>query len=51
MPPLNLMKRVKKKPRFPRLRCPGTKVFEEKKEKRIKRPTREEMETLQNEEK
>lgn len=35
---------AKKRPaKFPRLECPGEKVFKDKKRKRIKRPTAEEL--------
>lgn len=41
------MPKEKKKPRFPRLKCPSERVFVDKKKKRIKGPTPEELRDLE----
>ncbi len=41
------MKKRKKIPKLPRLKCPSEKVFEDKKRKRVKRPTPDELEDVE----
>jgi hypothetical protein len=41
------MKKTKEIPKLPRLKCPSEKVFKDKKGKRVKRPTQEELEDVE----
>ncbi|MFQ5862773.1 MAG: hypothetical protein ACE5IC_06580 [Candidatus Brocadiales bacterium] len=42
------MVRKEKRPKFPRLKCPSEKVFKDKKRRRIKKPTPEELRDLKD---